>query len=115
MAALRRINMFAVVSYKGNQYKFTPGKEYSIDLIEAEEGAKEIIFSDVLLLSDDKKVEVGTPTVKGISVTAEILGDVAGEKVRVFKFHAKKHYKRTLGQRPDYTRIKVLEVKKNEK
>ncbi|MEK7096345.1 MAG: 50S ribosomal protein L21 [Patescibacteria group bacterium] len=110
--------MFAIVSYNKNQYKFIPGKEAKIDLISDQNppagGQKEIVFSDVLLYSDDKKVMVGEPTVKGVSVKAEILKNGREDKIRVFKFRAKKRYKRTYGQREDYTLIKVLEIK-NEK
>lgn len=117
--------MFAVVSYKKNQYKLTLGKESKIDLITDQNppamsadrqagGQKEIIFSDVLLISDDKKISVGTPTLPGASVKAEIINSGREDKVRVFKFHAKKRYKKTSSQRNHYTLIKVLEIK-NEK
>ncbi|MFA5927619.1 MAG: 50S ribosomal protein L21 [Patescibacteria group bacterium] len=107
--------MFAVISHKGNQYKLEPGKEYLIDLVDGEDGKKTLDFADVLLVSDDKDILIGTPTVPGASVKTEILSEVHGDKVRVFKFAAKKRYKRDLGHRQNYTKIKVLEIKTNEK
>lgn len=107
--------MFAVVSYKNNQYKLIPGEETQIDLVgDLEEKQKELVFSDVLLIADDKKVSIGTPTIPGASVRAEIIKNGRKDKVRIFKFHSKKRYSRTAGQRQSYTLIKVIEIK-NEK
>ncbi len=105
--------MFAVVSYNGNQYKLTPGQEALVDLLD--EGKKNVEFNDVLLISDEKGIIVGQPTIAGASVKSEVIGEELGEKVRVFKFHAKKRYKRETGHRQHFTKIKVLEINKNDK
>lgn len=104
------VKMFAIISHNGNQYQVSPDKVYSIDLIESDEKDKKIVFSDVLLFSDDKKVLVGEPTLRNVNVEAEILGTVRGEKLTATKFHAKKRYKRNLGHRQSYTSIKVLKI-----
>lgn len=107
--------MFAVVSHKGNQYKVEPNKEYRIDLID-EAGQKKVDFSEVLLISDKDKIVVGNPVVAGASVEAEFVKNISDDKVEVFKFHAKKRYKKTYGHRQQYSIIKVLNIKqKNEK
>ena len=106
--------MFAIISHKNNQYKIVPGKEYEVALLDSKE--KKVIFSDVMLYSDDKKVVVGEPMLKNVSVEAEIIGSTKGEKVTAIKFKSKKRYKRNLGHRQDYTKIKVLNINlKNEK
>ena len=102
--------MFAVISYNGNQYKVTPDKECRIDLISDTE-EKTLKFTDVLLISDDKKTTVGTPTIKGAEVEAEIIGLTRGEKLFGIKFRPKKRYKRNLGHKQDYTLIKILSIK----
>jgi large subunit ribosomal protein L21 len=108
--------MFAVISYKGNQYKVEPNKECRIDLVEDAEEKKKITFSEVLLVSDEKQNHVGTPFINGASVEAEFAKDVRGDKVEVFKFHSKKRYKKTLGHTQSYSIIKVINIKlKNEK
>ncbi len=105
--------MFAVISYKGNQYKVEPDRQYRIDQIsDLAEDQKEIIFSDVLLLNNGETTLVGQPTVKGANVVAEVIGQVKDAKVRVFKFHAKKRYKRQHNHRQDYTVIKVVKINK---
>lgn len=100
--------MFAVVSHKGNQYQVEAGKEYNFDLFDTDE--KEVTFSEVLLVSDDKEVKVGTPKVDGASVVAQVLGVARGEKQTAMKFRPKKRYQRHLGHKQDFTRIKILSI-----
>ncbi len=102
--------MFAVVSHNGNQYKVTPDKEVRIDLL-SETEEKTIKFTDVLLISDDNKTSVGTPTIKGAEVEAEIIGLVRGKKLEGIKFRPKKRYKRNLGHKQNYTLVKILSIK----
>lgn len=102
--------MFAVISYKGKQYKVSEGKKYSVDSID-DPDAKEIVFSDVLLTSENDTVKVGTPTVEGATVTAEVLGAVRGEKVKGMKFRPKKRYQRRLGHKANYTSVLVKSIK----
>jgi large subunit ribosomal protein L21 len=101
--------MFAVVSYKGNQYKVEPEKEYSIALADLEAESK-FTFDEVLLVDDGKKIEVGTPFVKGAKVEAVVVGLLHDKKVTGIKFKAKKRYKRNLGHRQDYTVVKISSI-----
>jgi len=100
--------MFAIVSDEGKQYKFEVGRIYDIDLHDSEE--KKITFSDVLLISDEKETKIGEPTIKGATVEADFLGEIKGDKVEVFKFHAKKHYKRNNGHRQKYSKVKISSI-----
>lgn len=106
--------MFAVISYKGNQYKVEPDREYKVDLIDLAGDQKEINFSDVLLFNDGKETVVGQPTISGASVVAEIVGNIRDDKVRVFKFKAKKRYKREHNHRQNYTVVKVVKINTHE-
>lgn len=101
--------MFAIVSHKSKQHKVEPGKTYRFDLTEKSEDNK-IKFEEVLLIADEKSVLVGEPFIKGASVEAEIVGDIRDDKVKVMKFHAKKHYKRNGGHRQGYTEIKISSI-----
>jgi len=100
--------MFAVISHKGNQYKVEESKEYNI--AEIAESEKEIVFDNVLLISNDKDILVGAPNVEGASVKAEIIGSARGKKLTAMKFKAKARVKKTLGHKQDYTRIKVTKI-----
>lgn len=100
--------MFAVIAYKGNQYKVAVGREFKIDLLDSED--KKIKFDQVLLVCDDKKTSVGTPTVKGAFVEADFVKNISDKKVDVVKFHSKKRYKKIGSHRQDYTVIKVTNI-----
>jgi len=101
--------MFAVVSDRGNQLKVEEGREYKIDLIEEPED-KKVTFEQVLLVSD-AETKVGSPYVEGASVEAEFIDVVKGEKIKVFKFHAKKRYQRTKGHTQKYSLIRIKKIK----
>jgi len=64
----------------------------------------------VLLLADDKKVTVGTPTIEGVKVLATAKGLVKGKKIIVFKFKAKDHYSKKTGHRQKYTRLTIDDI-----
>lgn len=101
--------MFAVISHKEKQYKVEEGKKYRLDLQDEIDGGK-IIFDNVLLVDDGKKVSVGTPNVVGAKVEASVIGEEKGEKVEIFKFHAKKHYQRSAGHRQKYTVVEIKSI-----
>ncbi|MCL5410344.1 MAG: 50S ribosomal protein L21 [Patescibacteria group bacterium] len=109
--------MFAVVSYKGNQYKLALNKEHKIDLVDdLGDNKKKITFSEVLAANDGNKNIIGTPVIKDAFVEADFVKNISDEKALVFKFKAKKRYKRTQGHRQPYTLIKVTNISlKNEK
>jgi len=100
--------MFAVFEYNKVQFKASEGTEPQMPKIVSDK--KTIVFEDVLLVSDDKKCEIGTPYVKGAKVEADILGEERTEKIRVFKFKAKKRYKRTAGHRDEKTRVLIKKI-----
>lgn len=101
---------YAVIKASGKQYKVSPGSIIEIDKIEGENG-KNISFDQVLLASDGEKIEVGTPYVKGASVTAKILEQEKGDKVRVAKFRAKSKYRRVTGFRSRLTKVEITNIK----
>ena len=102
--------MLAIISHKNNQYTVEEGKEYNFDLLDNGED-KRIVFDHILLIDDNKSVKIGTPEVAGASAEGEIIGKVSGKKISSIKFHAKKRYKRTLGHREKYTRVKIQKIK----
>ena len=86
-----------------------PGDKIKVEKLEAKEGA-EISFSDVLLVENDKKVEIGTPMLK-TKVTAKVLSHGKGEKIIVFKYKPKKRESRKIGHRQPYTEIEITRIK----
>ena len=101
--------MLAVIRTGGKQYLVSPGDKLKIEKLNKKEGA-EVAFSDVLLVEKNKKVEIGTPLVKGVKVTAKILKQDKEKKVIIFKYKSKKRYKVKKGHRQPFTQIEILKI-----
>jgi large subunit ribosomal protein L21 len=102
--------MFAVVRTGGKQYKVASGDVIFVEKLEGEKGAT-LTLDDVLMVGDAGKITVGTPVVKGASVTAEILGQDRAEKIIVFKKQRRKNHRRKNGHRQRITVLKVKDIK----
>ena len=98
--------MYAIVEIAGQQFKVEQDKKLFVHRLDVEEGAS-VDFDKVLLVDNDGKVAVGTPTVKGAKVTAKVLEHVKGEKVLVFKKKRRKTYQKMNGHRQYFTQIQV--------
>ena len=101
--------MLAVIRTGGKQYLVTPGQKIKIEKIEKKEGS-EISFPEVLLLQKGKKIEIGSPLIKGAKVIGKVLGHGKGKKIIVFKYKAKKRYKVKKGHRQPYTEIEITKI-----
>ncbi len=99
--------MFAIIKTGGKQYKVEKGQRLEVEKL-AHEGS--FTFDQVLLTSDGKTAEIGTPYVAGATVGAKVLGQTRGEKKIVFKFHSKARYRKKKGHRQDYTEIEITKV-----
>ena len=102
--------MYAVIEACGKQYKVTKGDVVFFEKLEAEEG-KKVTFDKVVLLSDEGKVEVGAPYVKGIKVEGKVVAHGKAKKIVVFKYKAKKNYRRKQGHRQPYTKVEITAIK----
>jgi len=85
--------MLAIIKTGGKQYLVSPGDKIKIEKIEGKVG-KEINFTDVLLVQKNKKLEIGTPVIKNAKVVGKILEQEKEKKVIVFKYKAKKRYRK---------------------
>ena len=101
--------MYAVVKTGGKQYRVSAGEKLKVEQIPADVGA-EIVLDQVLLVADGDDVKMGTPLLAGARITAKVLGHGRGVKVRIFKLHRRKHYRRTQGHRQNYTEIEILGI-----
>lgn len=102
--------MYALVEYKGNQYKAEKDVVLTVDKINEAKKGDTIDLDTVLLVSDGDKVSVGSPYVKGAKVTVEVGDTVRDKKVLVFKYKSKKDYHRFIGHRQEYTQVTVKNV-----
>lgn len=101
--------MYALVEYKGKQYKAEKDALIQVDKIDAEKGTS-IDIDTVLLVSNDGTVNVGTPYVKGAKVRVVVEDSIRDKKVIVYKYKSKKDYHRTIGHRQQYTMVRVQEI-----
>jgi len=101
--------MYALVEYKGKQYKAEKDALITVDKIDVADGTN-IDIDTVVLLNDDKKVSVGAPYVKNAKVTAVVENSFRDKKVIVFKYQAKKGFHRTIGHRQPYTKLRIKDI-----
>ncbi len=102
--------MYAIIESCGKQYKVAEGDVVFFEKLDAEEG-KKVSFDKVVLVSDGKKVEVGAPYVKGVKVEGKVVAHGKAKKILVYKYKAKKNYRRTQGHRQPYTKVEITSVK----
>ena len=98
--------MYAVIENGGKQYRVTPGETVELETMLGDVGA-EVELGRVLAVIDGDSVKAGSATAK---VTGTIAAHGRAQKVLVFKFKRKKQYKRTIGHRQNFTRVKVNEI-----
>ncbi|CDE84230.1 50S ribosomal protein L21 [Clostridium sp. CAG:273] len=102
--------MYAIIESCGRQYKVAEGDVVFFEKLDVEEG-KKVTFDKVVLVSEDKKVEVGAPYVKGVKVEGKVVANGKGKKILVYKYKAKKNYRRTQGHRQPYTKVEITKIK----
>ncbi len=104
------INMFAIVSIAGQQFKVEEGQQIFVHRLAANEGDS-VSFDAVHLLDNDGAVTIGVPNIKGASIGASVLGHVKGDKVIVFHKKRRKGYRKKNGHRQSFTKIKIESIK----
>jgi large subunit ribosomal protein L21 len=102
--------MYAVLETGGKQYRVTTGDTLEIERIAGDEG-QSFTFERVLLVSDNGKSTIGSPTVANASVVVDIVEHKRGEKKIAFKMKRRKGYHRTIGHRQAITVVKIKEIK----
>jgi len=102
--------MFAVIETGGKQYKVVKGLVLKIEKIDGEKGAQ-VKLDKVLAFGGDHP-QVGTPYIEGATVTFEVLDQIRGKKVLVFKKRRRQNYRRTHGHRQDLTVLRVSDIHK---
>ena len=102
--------MWAVVEISNKQYKVKEGDHLSVERLKSK---GKVTFDKVLLLCEDKKVEVGTPYVKNVKVVAEIVEEKKSKKTLIYKYKKRKKYRRTQGHRQIATHLKISNITKS--
>jgi large subunit ribosomal protein L21 len=105
--------VYAIFEDSGTQILVRKDDEIQIDLRPLTEGQKTITFEKVLAIGagDGQPAKIGLPYLAGATVTAEIVGEGSGPKLRIGKYSRRKGYRRTLGHRQDHILVKVTGIK----
>ena len=101
--------MYAIVDIAGQQFKVEKEQKIFVHRLNAEEGSK-VSFDNVLLVDNNGKVNVGTPSISGATVSATVLNHLKGEKVLVFKKKRRKGYQKLNGHRQYLSHIQIDDI-----
>lgn len=99
---------YAIIETGGKQYKVSQGDTIWVEKLEAEEGTS-FHLDKVLFVNDNGKLHIGRPYLSDSKVLCEVLGLTKGPKVTSFKYQRRKGYRKKIGHRQRYTRLKVKE------
>ncbi len=100
---------YAVIAISGSQFKVEENQKLAVANLNLKDGEKSST-DQVLLVADDKKIDVGAPTVKGVLVEFTVLKNYKGEKVHIFKYKSKSRYRKNNGFRPQLTQIQITKI-----
>ncbi|HEY0562070.1 MAG TPA: 50S ribosomal protein L21 [Methylophilus sp.] len=98
--------MYAVIKTGGKQYKVIAGEKLKVEKLAGDVGSK-VVIDKVLLIADGDNTTIGAPLVAGAKVSATVLSHGRGDKVMIFKFRRRKHYRKTQGHRQSFTEIQI--------
>ena len=101
--------MYAVIESGGKQYRIAVGDVIRVEKLKAAAGDA-VDLNRVLLVCDDKDVRVGSPVLSDTTVTAKVKGHGRGDKIRVFKMHRRKNYRRHAGHRQAFTELEITQI-----
>lgn len=96
---------YAIIKNGGHQYKVTEGQTIEVEKLESD--GTSYVFEEVLLVVDGDNVQIGAPTVEGMKVYADVVAEVKGDKIEVFKYKSKSRYRKHTGHRQKYTQVKI--------
>jgi large subunit ribosomal protein L21 len=101
--------VYAVLQSGARQYRAEAGETILVERLAAEVG-QQVEIDKILLIADGEQIEIGRPTIKGAKVLATVMAQEKGPKVRIWKYHPRKRYRRRAGHRQQYTRLRVDEI-----
>ncbi|MBQ3466539.1 MAG: 50S ribosomal protein L21 [Firmicutes bacterium] len=101
--------MYAIIETGGKQYKVQNGDQLRVEKLSAEAG-NTVVFDKVLACGEGSDIKVGTPYLEGLTVEGEVVESGKGDKVIIFKYKAKKDYRKKQGHRQPYTLVEITSV-----
>lgn len=103
--------MYAIIEDKGRQFKVTTGQTILVDRPGESAGdSRTITFDRVLMVGGEGQPRIGTPAVAGATVTANIIGEAKGKKVRSVRYRRRKGFHKTIGHRQKYLNVRITGI-----
>ncbi|HSB06258.1 MAG TPA: 50S ribosomal protein L21 [Thermodesulfobacteriota bacterium] len=101
--------MYAVVRSGGKEYRVSKGDLIRVEKLEGTAG-DQVVLKDVLMVSDEAQVHVGTPQLTHAVVTGKIIQEANGKKILTYKMKRRKNYRRMKGHRQTYTYLRIEDI-----
>lgn len=101
--------MYAVIKTGSKQYKVSEGEVLSVEKLVGDKGT-EVVFNEILMVSGEKGIKIGTPYVDGAKVYGEIIEQKKGPKIQVFKMKRRKGFHKKTGHRQELTGMKIKKI-----
>jgi large subunit ribosomal protein L21 len=101
---------FAVIETGGKQYKVAEGNTLSVEKLPGHTVGDKVVFDKVLVLDDGTTTKVGTPYIAGAKVEVELIAEGKGKKIHIQKYKSKSRYKRRVGHRQAFAKVKVTKA-----
>ncbi len=101
--------MYAVIKTGGKQYRVAQGDRLRVETLSATEGDT-VELTEVLMVADGDDVKVGAPLLEGAKVAAKVVAHGRGKKVKIVKFRRRKHHRKQMGHRQNYTEVEIESI-----
>lgn len=102
--------MYAIIETGGKQYRVEKGDVIDVELLDIAEGEKKVEFKKVLFINSSGNFRIGNPSIPQSAVQGELLQEVKGPKEIAFKYKRRKPFRRKVGHRQRYCRIKITDI-----
>lgn len=104
-----KVYMYAIIETGGKQYRVQNGDRIAVEKLNAADG-ENVVFDKVLVMGDGAEAKVGAPYVDGAAVEGKVIESGKGKKIIIFKYKAKKDYRKKQGHRQPYTLVEITAV-----
>ena len=101
---------YAIIQTGGKQYKVKSGEILKIEKLPDSKPSSKIEFKEILAYGDDKVIELGTPTVSGAKVEAELIKNAKNRTILIFKKRRRQNSRRKNGHRQEYSMIRISKI-----
>jgi large subunit ribosomal protein L21 len=102
-------DMYAIIKTGAKQHKVSEGDVLSVEKLPGDKGA-EVVFQEVLMVSDEAGVKIGRPFVEGATVIGEVVSQTKGPKLLIGKYKKRKGFRKKTGHRQELTSMKIKKI-----